>query len=229
MTGATGATGRPGLSAAAIQAKTAATMRVLALLPLLAVTAGCWQPRYFAPREHLDGNGPQGEPAALYAVPPATDAAASAEVRVWSGGATAHFADDDDRELVELHVGFELENNGDTPLQIDLASIVCQDMLLDGTPQPPLNPVRVVGAGTAAPRTTVRVDAVFEPPTTTPRDIDAFATSFVVKRGEEQVLSQVTPFAPWEPYPYGRDYYWSSWGFGWGYHYHHWHGHGHCW
>jgi hypothetical protein len=218
------------LPAAAIQAKTAATMRVLALLPLLAITAGCWQPRYFAPREHLDGNGPQGEPAALYPVP-SSDVAATAEVRVWSSGATARFADDDDRELVELHVGFELENNSDAPLRLDPASIVCEGLMLDGLLLPPLTPVRVVGEGTAAPRSTIRVDAVFEPPTTTPRDIDAFAATFAVKRGEETVMSQVTPFAPWDPYPYYRDYYYP-WGFGvgWGFgcHYHH-HHHGHCW
>ncbi len=190
---------------------------------LLVPFAACWNPRYFTPREHVEATAPDGSPAALYGVPGDAGAATPAgELRVWSGGAKARFADDD-REVVDLHVGFELENNSSRALQLDVAGVTCDDLMLDGVLQHALAPVRVEGDGSAAPGQTARVDFVFEPATEQPGDIESFAVRFAVRDGERVVLQQVTPFGPWVR-SRSDDRYWGPWGFGWGFGLG-WHGH----
>lgn len=190
-------------------------MRFAAFALLLLCTA-CWNPRYFAPREYVNATGPGGMPAANYVVPTgALDAPPAAELRVWSNGAKARFTDDN-REVVELHVGFELENNSAIPLQLDLGSIVVEELLLDGVLQKTLVPLRLLGDGAALPKTTARVDAIFEPGTTQPRDVDAFAVRFRVTGDGRELLQQVTPFGP---HVRSNDRYRDSgwgWGFGFG-------------
>jgi len=186
-----------------------AVMRLLAAASLLLGCSACWNPRYFAPREHVDATGPGGIPAANYEV------AAAAELRVWSQRVEARFTDDH-REVVELHVGFELENNGEAPLQVDLGSIACEELLLDGALQPHLVPVRLTGDGRALPNTTARVDAIFEPATTYPSDVESFAVRFRVLGNDGSVaLTQLTPFEPWVR-SYDRDHR-SDWSWGWGF------------
>jgi hypothetical protein len=180
--------------------------RAIAILLLL--LAACWSPRQFAPRERIDATGPGGRPAASYAFLP-VDGTPTAELRVWSQGAEAKFTADD-REVVELHVGFELENNGQAPLQLDLGSIVCEELSLAGVLQPPLVPVRLQGDGSALPGATVRVDAVFEPGTTYPRKIDSFTVRFQVLGDGGIVLRQQTPFGPWVR-SFDRE---PAWGYG---------------
>lgn len=198
-------------------------MRSLPLLLLLLLpSAACWSPQSFAPRERMDAEGPGGVPAALYPIPAArADAPSTAEVRVWSHGAQARFTADD-REITELHIGFELENNGGAPLQLDLGAVTCEELMLDGLLQPVLQPVRMEGNGTALPGQTARVDVLFEPATTHPRDITTFRIRFVVREGdpasEREALRQVVPFGPWTR-PREYDPYWSGaygWGWGWG-------------
>ncbi len=202
-------------------------MRTILLSPLLVLAAGCWNPRYFAPREHVAASAPGGHAAALYVVPAAPDATGAGELRVWSRGAKARFTDDD-REVVELHVGFELENNGSAPLQLDLGAVVCEDLMLDGLLQQPLAPLRIDGDGAAPPGTTARVDLTFEPPADAPRDVDGFAVRFVVLSGDHVVLQQVTPFGI-AARRYDDDRWGPTWGwgfgFGLGWHGHHWHHH----
>src|SRR6185369_3936734 len=106
----------------------------------------CWSPRYFAPREYMGAAGPDGSPAALYQVPAAAGVLPSGEVRVWSRGAGARFTDDN-REVVELHVGFEVENNSEQPLQLDVDTVAVEAMTIDGVAQPPLQPLRIAGDG----------------------------------------------------------------------------------
>ena len=79
-------------------------MRGLLCLPLLVLTAGCWQPRYFTPRENLNGSGPDGSPSAVYQVRHDEATATKGEVRVWSSGAKARFTDNDD-EVVDIILG----------------------------------------------------------------------------------------------------------------------------
>lgn len=199
--------------------------RTWSWLPWLVLTAGCWGPRYFEPREHKNGTGPDGDSAAVYSVD-AHAGAAKGEVRVWSHGARALYAAEDDADVVDLYVGFEIENNGKEPLELEAANVQCDQLSLDGRPQPPLSALHVFGTRVASPGSTTRVDLVFRPPTTRPRDIDSFSVRFAVRADEDEVLSQVTPFTPvrfTRGYYYGS--YWGSpywgwgpyWGGGWGY------------
>ena len=196
-------------------------MRILLLLPLVLVQAACWGPRYFVPREHQDGTGPSGHPAAVYAIPAeAPGATALGELRIWSAGTRARY-DEAGEERVELHVGFELENNGSVPLQLDLASVRCEELVVDGLLKPPPAVHLAEGSGLALPGATVRVDTMFLPPADAPRDVDSFSIRFAVLDGERKAVQQVTPFGPqsraamWRDDPYF--YSWNSrWGPGWG-------------
>lgn len=209
-------------------------MRAFLLLPLLSAMAACWSPRSFAPLEHVDAIGPGGVPAAFYRVPAAEAGAPStAEVRVWSNGARARFTDDG-REVVELHVGFALENNGKDTVQLDLGSVACDDLVVDGAVLGALLPLRIDGDGTAPPDTTARVELFFQPAAAVPRAIDRFAVRFTVLAGEREALQQVTPFGPWVRPSYPDAYYWGGWGWGWTWGYGWgcgvgWHVHPYCW
>lgn len=191
-------------------------MRAVVLLLLLFAQAACWSPRYFTPREHVDGSGPGGHPAASYTVP-AGEAGAPAlgEVRVWSTGARALY-DENDEEVVRLLVGFELENTGEEPFELDPASLRVEAMEIDGLLQPSQPPTRIEGNPIAMPGTTARFEATFQPATTTPRDIDSFSVRFRVAAGTRTALTQVTPFTPQLAGGAYRDPYYSAWGPGWG-------------
>lgn len=231
-------------------------MRGLFVVPLLLLSAGCWQPRLFIPRENLNGTGPDGDPSAVYAVRDGVSeqvvAGAGAEgaspvelgtaelstadllpaglgqqqsqirqkrgeIRLWSSGAKARYAEHD-QEVVDLHVGFELENTSDAPLELDVDSVQVEELFLDGYLQGYIQPHSVTGSGQVAPGTTARVDMVFRPDTTYPSEIDSFSVRFAVRDGKGHRVGQVTPFVPgsrWQrgatvrsPLGYG--------GFGWG-------------
>lgn len=164
-------------------------------LLVLVSAAGCWQPRYFEPRENLTGASPEGLPAAVYEVARGDDHRARGQVRVWSDGARARYGEDDE-EVVDLHVAFELENNGAGALELDLASLQVQALQIEGGLEPPLAPSEVEGGARAEPGATTRVDAVFRPPTAYPSDIDSFDVRFAVRDSQGGVVSEVTPFAP---------------------------------
>lgn len=174
-------------------------MRGLLVVSLSLLSAGCWAPRYFTPRENLNGTGPDGNPSAVYAVRDGDAAPGQGEVRLWSGGAKVHH-DDDDREVVDLHVGFELENTSDAPLEIDVESVELRELFLDGYLQEYLGPHSVTGSAKAAPGQTARVDIVFRPDTTYPSEIDSFSVRFAVRDGKGQRVGQVTPFVPGNPW-----------------------------
>jgi hypothetical protein len=188
-------------------------MRAVAVLLLLPVAA-CWGPRYFVPRERVVATAPDGSPAAMYVLPADAGEASGGEVRAWSRGAEALF-DQQDREVVHLHVGFELENNGAQVLQLDLGAIRCEDVQIAGAAVGPLAPLLIAGDGTAPAGQTARVDLTFELATNKPSRVDGFAVRFVVREGERVVLQQVTPFWPWYPVSY-HDPYWDGWAWGWG-------------
>ncbi|MBL8732740.1 MAG: hypothetical protein JNN13_10265 [Planctomycetes bacterium] len=224
-------------------------MRAVLMLPLLC-TAACWQPRYFMPRENVRGVGPDGEPAAVYQLPAdapeavapaatATSEVDASELRLWSLGAKARY-DEHDQEVVELQIGFELENHAATPLRLDLEALRCEDLTADGALLPPLAADHWVGDGLALPGATARVEVTFRPAASVPRAIESFELRWRVLRGDGSAMSQVTPFcALWRQpavypgsyygywsYPgcYGYpSYYWGpGFGFGWGvgWHYH---------
>jgi len=170
-------------------------MRGLLCLPLLLLTVGCWQPRYFTPRENLNGTGPDGEPAALYQVRNDDAAQSKGEVRIWSGGAKARYIEAD-QEVVDLHVGFEIENTGAAPLELELDSLSLEELFVDGYLQAVQPPVTVSGSGQAAPGSTARVDVTFRPATTYPSEVDSFSVRFVMRDAAGNQVGQVTPFVP---------------------------------
>lgn len=190
-------------------------MRGLLCLPLLVLTAGCWQPRYFTPRENLNGTGPDGNPSAVYQIRHDLATETRGEVRVWSSGAKAYFADDD-AEVVDLHVGFEVENTGEAPLELEVDSVGLEEVFVDGYLKDPLTPVKVKGSGQAAPGLTTRLDLVFRPPTSYPRDIDSFSVRFVVRDADGNRVGQLTPFVP-DVLNVRGSARGVGWGYGWGY------------
>lgn len=197
-------------------------------LPVVLLFAACSTQRYFTPRENTNGTGPGGHPAAVYALggPPA-----QGEVRVWSGG--ADFLDGE-ADVVELHIGFELENTGAEPLAIDTTSLQCTDLWIDDQRSGPLEPVRVSGQFEAAPGASASADAWFRPAAARARDLDAFTLRFTVRSGDRVVLQQAVPFQPflaadrwrddhfWYGGYGGRPYYHWGPGFGFGFYGHTW-------
>ena len=98
-------------------------------LSLLLLSCACSNHRYFVPRENTNGTGPGGYPAAVYRIDAGVLGGAVGEVRVWSEG--AHFVDTEDDEVVELHLGFEIENTSTVPLATTLRHH-------GGSPTPPV-------------------------------------------------------------------------------------------
>ncbi len=197
------------------------------LLAAVVSVAGCSTQRYFTPRENVNGTGPGGHPAAVYALggqPP------GGEVRVWSRGADV--VESDAGDVVELHVALELENTGSESFGVDAGSVQCTDLWLDGTRLPELAPVRLEGQPEAAPGSSAVLQAWFRPATARPRDIDGFALRFSVRAGDRVLLTQAVPFVPyvardrwhddhffWYGGSWGRPYYWGpGFGIGFGWH-----------
>lgn len=202
-------------------------MRAL-LLVTVWLFAGCSTHRFFTPREHQDGSGPAGHPAALYPLdgPPPTG-----ELRLWSGG--AELIDlDDGNAVTELHVGFELENHGEVPLVVDTGAIQCTDLVIEGQGAGSLAPHRLSGNAEVAPGAVARLDVWFRPPAEDGLAIDGFAVRFRIAAGDRTVLAQSTPFVPYRPTRrWHDDWYWyggywgggpgwwgpgPGWGWGWG-------------
>lgn len=188
-------------------------MRPLLWLPILALAAGCWQPRYFEPRENLTGLSPEGRPAAVYEVDRDQEGVARGQVRVWSDGAAARYTEDD-AEVVDLSVAIELENNGTETLEVDVEGLRIEELFLNGYLQPHLAPADVVGRSRAAPGETARLDLIFQPQATYPADIDSFHLRFAVRDDGGGVMEQVTPFLPALLRPLSGGAYWSDryWG-----------------
>jgi hypothetical protein len=196
------------------------------LLTAVVSFAGCSSPRYFTPRENVNGTGPGGYPAAVY---PLGGAPSVGEVRLWSRG--AEVVETEAGDLVELHVGFELENTGSEPIGVDAGALQCADLWIDGQRQPALTPTRVAGQAEAAPGSSATLDAWFRPAAARPRAIDGFSLRFSVRAGDRVLLEQAVPFAPYVANDrwrddrffwsgsWGRPYYWGP-GFGYGFYGH---------
>ncbi len=131
-------------------------MRALLWLTWLVSAAGCWQPRYFAPRESVTGTSPEGRAAAVYSLTGERGGRTQGEVRIWSDGAAARFAADD-REVVDLRVAFELENHSEVALELEVEGLRLERLVVAGVATEALAPAEIVGSGRAAPQGTARV------------------------------------------------------------------------
>lgn len=188
----------------------AAVLRlVLAVLP-----AACASHRNFTPRENQNGYGPGGQPAAVYAL--AGDRARG-EVRLWSRGSDP--APAPEAELAEVHVGFELENTGQVPLQLAVADLQCDEIWVGEQRLAGVRAVRTEGDPVAAPGTTARFQAWFPVGAVGAREVAGFAVRFRVDAEAVPLLLQVTPFAPFvaESSAYDDPWFWRG-GFGFGWH-----------
>lgn len=185
------------------------------LLLLLAVLPACANDRLFAPRENLNGVGPTGRPAAVYAMP----APAAGEVRLWSDGAERR--GEGAAQQTVIRVGFELENLGQEPLVLEPTAVQLDDLASD--PAATLPSPLLLGAPSpvaAAPGTTARADLEYAlVGDVAPRDLVGFRLRWSVRAGDA-VLQQVTPFQVFYPEPADTHDPWPWWGFGYGFSWH---------
>lgn len=191
---------------------------IVFLVGVAGLAPGCVDQRYFAPRENENGTGPSGFPAAIYPfAESAGEQVIAGEVRLWSDGGRGEdrIIEGEDGEVfdrrVEVHVGFEVENTGDRP--VELGGIRAEG--------PELALVRVDGSTRAGPGQTARVDTWFHAPEArSTREVSDFAVRYTVVADDEPIVTQVTPFSTWRPTAaYGgpvRRFYGGPWGWGWG-------------
>ena len=176
-------------------------MRTILLLGCLG--AACSTDRHFAPRENLNGVGPTGEPAAVYALAPPLQG----EVRLWSDGAGRVTADGVDG--TRIHLGFELENTAAVPLVLDPAALQLRSIKGETFNLESLPPMLLDGATTAAPGSTARCDFQFDPGAAVmPQAIAGFEVRWAVQLGDQR-CTQVTPFAPY--FRYYPAPFWDDW------------------
>lgn len=197
-----------------------------ALLAVALLGGACSTSRLFAPREQQNGTAASGSPAALY--PLGDQTGRRGELRLWSDGARR--VEIDDREQTRLHVGFELENFTDQPLQLQPDAVHLSRLNVDGEMRAgDLAPLQVLGQTDAAPGQTARGDFWFDPgQDTMPRQIDGFDVHWRVQRQDgAEAWDQATPFQPFVRAP--DPHMWWGWGWGYGFGYWGYPGHGwHC-
>jgi hypothetical protein len=189
-----------------------ALLRSLLLVLLALFGLGCGasvQP--FVPVAGVRVPAPEG-PYTAAEIDLAGDAQRSGEVRVWSRG--AYRTELEGRAVTLVHVGFELENRGSVPLQLDERRLSLDDVALaDGTLQH-VAPVRVEGNASVPPASTAHVDAYFSMPRRTwPDAVLAYRVAWLVQ-GEGRSYAERTEFESpraWRWYG-GYAYYPGFWG-----------------
>jgi hypothetical protein len=162
---------------------------------------GCAASRqYFEPAERVQGQTVQGDKVAIY--PLAAAGSHFGEAKVWSHGA---YETDGDRNVV--HVGLELHNTGNVPLELRPAELRLD--VMDGE----RGPVRGLQTSETAPRVVAPgaiADAsfLFElPPGIAPRDATALRLHWRVHAGDK-TYTQRTPFVEEaESVPYASPHY----------------------
>lgn len=191
--------------------------RHLPMLLLLPFVAACASDRLFAPRENANGVGPTGRPAAVYVLP----APARGEVRVWSDGGERR---EDGGAATRLKLGFEVENTGTEPLELDPAAVRVTEVVVEDAPAGAAAPAATLQGPparlVAQPGTTARADLEFAVEgEVVPRSITGFAVHWSVAGGGGS-YAQITPFQTYYPDVDDRYDPWPWWGFGFGWHWH---------
>ncbi len=186
------------------------------LLPLVLCTAfsACGPSRYyFRPAEKLRAESLDGFPAAEYEV--SVGAERWGEVRIWSEGAELRSHGGPERTVVI--VGFEIENNSEAPLQLDLTETrlrvirAGESEVVDCQADPLPAEVR------AGPHTVHGTRLEFWlPENVRPVDLKAFRVRWVVRGPGQQRYQQHTAFLRAQPV-YARYYGYHPWRFGYGF------------
>lgn len=119
------------------------------------------------------------------------------DVTVWSSGA---FVDErSGRTLV--HVGFDLENNGNEPYELLAHHVVIEGATTNGVVRGPVELYYQDGDGRVAAGREGRLDLWFAmPPGVEPQELDAFQVRWTVRNPEGR-YAQRTPFTEYEPPP----------------------------
>lgn len=198
-------------------------------LTLLALASACGTSRqHFRPAEKASAEAPGGFVAAQYDVEIARTR--WGEVRVWSEGAGASDAQESDDTV--LHVGFEIENSLDQPLELNLARTRLEDVRV-GQRSIELDATETTGQPSADGGSVGQVSLAFVlPEDVSASDVSSFRVRWQVLGPDDVHYEQHTPFNRVR-----RPHHYPYWGYrygGWGYypqHYHwHWrHGPNWCW
>jgi hypothetical protein len=177
------------------------------------------------PTEHVTAFSPGGgHYAAEY--PIEEGGSAVGDVKVWSEGAERDGSDSEPH--TQVHVGFELDNQGDTPLRFDAKQLYLEEMPKEGTPAGRVSPESITGDTLVPPGQTRQIDANFALPASVwPSDVPGYRVAWRVIGSRSH--SRKTPFLrtldarpidPWYPY-YGYYYpgyyyprFYGSWSFG---------------
>lgn len=191
----------------------AQSTRLLALAVLIGLAAGCASgPRYFEPTERVQGQTVQGYPIALY--PLMGPSGPFGEAKLWSDGAR----ESDDHAAV--HIGFEVHNTGDQPLEMGSDDVRLDARLSDGTLIKGVAPAPAAGPRNIGPGALGETDFIFSlPQGVKPYDVNELRLHWRV-RGPDRSYTQRTAFVRWNerstypgPYPYAP-YGYACWPYG---------------
>lgn len=186
--------------------KSARPQLVFAVALGFAAGACAAQKEEFRPAEKATAISPQGYTAAEYDLK-ARQGGDLGEAKVWSNGAKQVEVRGDDRTVV--HVGFTFENNGDTPLKLQLDRTRADVGLKnEGGSVTNLQAAQVEGDVEVSPGQERQVALYFVlPQKVAPNDINAFRVRWTLANGTKY-FSQSTPFVE-KPEPRGPRYYYS--------------------
>lgn len=177
-------------------------MRRMAVISLALTLAGCAAQReYFRPTERAEAMTDSGYVEARYDV--TTSQGRVGEVKLWSLG--SYRGEVNGKATTLVHVGFEIENAGNTPLVLDLPGLWLDTVRTDKGTFRGLRPVAWRGKHVAPPHSRARVDGYFALPVQ-PQRVDAFDVRWNVRAGHEQ-YAQFTPFVEDEWTDTGYGYY----------------------
>ena len=155
------------------------------------VLAGCAGSQQFTPADRVTSLSPAGYPAAEYDVD--STLGEFSDAKVWSRGAYKQEIAGEKRTVV--HVGFEIENHMNQPIQFDAQGVRLDSLATDDKMAPgELSPGWVQGNPTLGAQESQRLDVYFVLPTNlTPGDVDGFRVRWALN-GALQHYSQKTPF-----------------------------------
>jgi len=171
-------------------------MTLLRLVTFLAITGCGPETTSFRTTDHGDGLEPAGHSAAAYVVRSSGHSVAS--VHVWSNGG---FIGSSGEPMT--HVGFEIQNTGASPIELDgdAIQLVVFDKL--GAALPPAVFTVVTPLGPAlvpiAPGATTPLDVYFRIPTS-PRVVDTMRVQWTLRHDDVRSV-QTTNFVRDDDYP----------------------------
>jgi len=154
--------------------------------------AGCASSQQFTPTDRVTSLSPAGYPAAEYDVD--STLGEFSDAKVWSRGAYSQEIAGEKRTVV--HVGFEIENHMNQPIQFDARGVRLDSLNTDDKAVAPgeLAPGWVQGNPTLGAQDSQRLDVYFVLPTdVSPGDVDGFRVRWALN-GALQHYSQKTPF-----------------------------------